>query len=85
MAPRDEARFADLYETHRAAVWLYCRRRVGVERADEVMADVYFAVWRRIGDAPPASDALPWLYRVSYLTDFNHWRTACRRRRLDNS
>lgn len=82
MAPKDEARFADLYEIYRAAVWLYCRRRVGADRADDVMADVFLTVWRRIEDAPQTPNALPWLYRISYLTISNHWRTAGRRKRL---
>ncbi len=83
MTLRDEARFADLYEKHRSAVWLYCRRRVGVDRADDAMADVFLAVWRRLDDAPPCPDALPWLYRISHLTVSNHWRSAGRWRRLD--
>lgn len=83
MTSRDEAKFADLYETHRSAVWLYCRRRVGADRADDAMADVFLTVWRRLSDSPPASDALPWLYRIAYLTVSNHWRSAGRWRRLD--
>lgn len=82
MAQRDETRFADLYDLYRSQVWLYCRRRVGVDQADDVMGDVFLAAWRRIGDAPPPADALPWLYRISYLTVANHWRSGARRRRL---
>lgn len=83
MASSAESRFATLYETHRASLWLYCRRRLGVDRADDAMSDVFLAVWRRIEDAPDPADALPWLYRISYLTISNHWRSAGRRRRLD--
>ena len=83
MTRRDDVRFADLYEMHRSAVWLYCRRRVGADRADDAMSDVFLTVWRRIQEAPLALDALPWLYRISYLTVSNHWRSAGRRRRLE--
>lgn len=82
MSSRDERKFADLYEAHRSSVWLYCRRRVGADRADDAMGDVFLTVWRRIDDAPPAPDALPWLYRVAHLTISNHWRSLGRRRRL---
>lgn len=84
MAGNDETRFADLYQSHRAAVWLYCRRRVGVDRADDVMSDVFLTVWRRIEEAPAVHDALPWLYRISYLTVSNHWRSAGRKKRLES-
>ncbi len=84
MTRNEETRFADLYEMHRSAVWLYCRRRVGVDRADDVMSDVFLTVWRRVDEAPPANDALRWLYRISYLTVSNHWRSAGRRKRLES-
>ncbi len=83
MTLRDaEAQFADLYERHRSAVWLYCRRRVGADRADDAMSDVFLTVWRRIEEAPSPADALRWLYRISHLTIANHWRSASRKRRL---
>jgi len=78
----DQEKFADLYRAHRSSVWLYCRRRVGVDRADDVMGDVFLTVWRRIGDSPSAPEALPWLYRIAHLTVSNHWRTFGRKRRL---
>lgn len=84
MARKYETLFADLYESHRSAVWLYCRRRVGVDRADDVMSDVFLTVWRRINEAPSVHDALPWLYRISYLTVSNHWRSAGRKKRLES-
>lgn len=82
MTSRDEDKFADLYQTHRSSVWLYCRRRVGVDRADDAMGDVFLTAWRRIADAPSAPGALPWLYRIAHLTVSNHWRTFGRKRRL---
>ena len=84
MGHRDETRFADLYERYRSPVWLYCRRRVGINRADDAMGEVFLAVWRRIGDSPAPDDALPWLYRIAYLTISNQWRSTGRRRRLED-
>jgi len=82
MAHRDEEKFADLFHLHRSSVWLYCRRRIGADRADDAMGDVYLTAWRRIADAPAARDALPWLYRIAHLTISNHWRSFGRKRRL---
>lgn len=82
MGHEHENRFASLYERHRSAIWLYCRRRVGVDGADDAMSDVYLTVWRRIEEAPSAETALPWLYRIAYLTVSNHWRTVRRKNRL---
>jgi RNA polymerase sigma-70 factor (ECF subfamily) len=76
--------FADLYNRHRSAVWLYCRRRVGWDRADDVMGEVFLTVWRRIDQAPPATEALPWLYRICRLTVSNQWRGTARRWRLES-
>lgn len=82
MPTRDESRFVDLYQCHGSAVWLYCRRRVGIDTADDAMSDVFLAVWRHIGDSPNPDEALPWLYRIAYLTVSNHWRSSGRGRRL---
>lgn len=82
MPSRSEAHFADLYSRYRSDVWLYCRRRLGSDRADDAMGDVFLTAWRRIEEAPEASDALRWLYRIAYLTVANHWRSAGRKRRL---
>jgi RNA polymerase sigma-70 factor (ECF subfamily) len=48
------------------------------------MGEVFLTVWRRIDQAPPGSDALPWLYRICLLTLSNHWRGAARRWRLES-
>ena len=79
-----DARFAGIYDRHRSAVWLYCRRRVGADRADDVMGEVFLTVWRRIDQAPSEPETLPWLYRICQLTVSNHWRGAARRWRLES-
>ena len=84
MSRPQDARFAGIYDRHRSAVWLYCRRRVGADKADDVMGEVFLIVWRRIDQAPPGSEALPWLYRICHLTVSNHWRGAARRWRLES-
>ena len=49
---------------------------------DDVAADVFMTVWRRIDDAPHGDELLPWLYRVAYLSLSNRWRSAGRQKRL---
>jgi RNA polymerase sigma-70 factor (ECF subfamily) len=48
------------------------------------MGEVFLTVWRRIDQAPPGPDALPWLYRIGHLTISNHWRGTTRRWRLES-
>jgi len=84
MSPNEAALFASLYEEHQRHVYAYCRRRVTADIVDDVVADVYLAVWRRISDAPTADGIRPWLYRIAYLVTSNHWRGASRRRKLES-
>ncbi|MGI9584485.1 MAG: RNA polymerase sigma factor [Acidimicrobiia bacterium] len=83
MTPNDAARFTSLYQDHRRHVYAYCRRRVYAATVDDVVADVYLTVWRRIDDAPTGEGARPWLYRIAYLVTSNHWRGMLRRKNLD--
>lgn len=75
-------RFASLYDAHFPRLVAYCRRRVDAHAVDDLVADVFLAAWRRIDDAPPVDEALPWLYRIAYNTTANHWRGRHRRQRL---
>ena len=82
MPDNAEAQFAELYRLHRSNVWRYCRRRVGPDRADDAMGDVFLTAWRRLDQAPEPIEALPWLYRIAYNTISNHWRSFGRKKRL---
>lgn len=77
-----DRRFAALYRAYYRHVYAYCRRRVSVDETDDLVADVFLAVWRRIDDTPEGDSVLPWLYRVAYLTTSNHWRGLRRKREL---
>ena len=59
---RDEAWFDDLFRAHHRLVLAYARRRVP-GHADDVVAEVFAAAWRRRDDVP--ADALSWLYRTA--------------------
>lgn len=79
-----ETRFVSLYERHHAKVAAYCRRRSSADEVDDLTADVFLTVWRKIDQVPDGSDVLPWIYRVAYLVLTNHWRGTRRKRRLDS-
>jgi DNA-directed RNA polymerase specialized sigma24 family protein len=79
----DEARFASLYELHQHRVTAYVRRRTEIDSVDDLTAEVFLTVWRKIDEAPEGDDAIRWLYRISYLVLTNHWRRSGRNRRLD--
>jgi RNA polymerase sigma-70 factor (ECF subfamily) len=58
-----QARFDALYREYAGEVRRYVRRRWDVQSSDDVVADVFVVVWRRLADVP--DDALPWLLGVA--------------------
>lgn len=82
MTAADEARFASLYERHHRRVAAYCRRRADADQVDDLTADVFLTVWRKIGEAPDGDDSIRWIYRIAFLVMTNHWRRSGRTRKL---
>lgn len=83
LATREQL-FGEIYVEFAAAVYAYCRRRFPPEVAEDVAAEVFTTVWRRIDQVPLSSnERLPWLYRVAYLTASNQRRRFARRIDLD--
>lgn len=72
----DEARFEELYRAHADEVHAYARRRSNALTADEVVADVFLVVWRRLDRVP--AHALPWLLAVARRILANHRRSSRR-------
>lgn len=58
----EERRFEAIYREHFASVDAYARRRVP-SRADDIVAETFLVVWRRLDEVP--ADALPWVYGVA--------------------
>lgn len=78
----DSARFAELYQSYNRHIYAYCRRRCSADVVDDVVAEVFLTVWRKISHSPEGDDALRWMYRIAYLVLTNHWRGAGRRKKL---
>jgi RNA polymerase sigma-70 factor (ECF subfamily) len=77
-------RFDALYARHYAAIFAYVRRRLWASGIDEddVVADVFAVVWRRLDDLPPVPEDLLWLYGVARRCVLRARRTERRRTRL---
>ena len=78
----DESRFVATYERYLQPVYVYCRRRVSADRADDVVADVFLTVWKKIDQLPPEDQALNWIYAIAYRSVLHQWRSGSRQRRL---
>lgn len=79
-----EAAFAALFEAHFDALLAYARRRTDqLTDAEDVVADTFSVLWRRIEHLPTDPSArLPWLYGVARRVLSNQRRAAARRQRL---
>ena len=54
-----QARFEEIYRVYADRVHAYARRRTNASTADDVVAEVFLVVWRRLDQVP--EDPLPWL------------------------
>jgi RNA polymerase sigma factor (sigma-70 family) len=71
-------RFEALYRAHCGAVRSFVHRRVPPGAADDVVADVFVIVWRRLDEAP-TSDGLPWMIGIARGVLANRRRVEARR------
>jgi RNA polymerase sigma factor (sigma-70 family) len=59
----DQDRFERLYQRYAAAVLTFARRRTSPSEAEDIVAEVFLAAWRRLEEAP--GDPLPWLLGIA--------------------
>ena len=59
----ERAHFERLYQQHAGAVLTFARRRGAAADADDVVAEVFLAAWRRWDELP--ADPLPWLLGIA--------------------
>ena len=61
-----ERRFTDLFTETYAAVLRFVERRVHPSQAEDIAAEVFLVVWRRLDDVPAdGEDARAWLFGVA--------------------
>jgi RNA polymerase sigma-70 factor (ECF subfamily) len=82
-AEHPERRFRLLFDRYYRRVLGYALRRTASGQvAEDVVAETFMVAWRRIGDVPPADEALPWLLGVARRVLANSRRAEGRRDRL---
>lgn len=82
-APDARHRFADLYRAQYADVVRFVQRRVDAGAAEDVVADVFLVVWRRVAELPEDEDAArAWVYGVARGHLLNQRRGERRREAL---
>ena len=77
------ARFESIWAEHSLKVRAYCVRRVASHDADDVCAEIFLVVWRRIDEIPPAPKTLLYIYGIAGKVVSNHTRSFRRKSRLD--
>jgi RNA polymerase sigma-70 factor (ECF subfamily) len=78
----DARAFAVVYDRHAAVVFRFLVRRVGRDRADELLGDTFrIAFERRSTFDPTRESARPWLYGIATNLLAKHRRTEARRLR----
>jgi RNA polymerase sigma-70 factor (ECF subfamily) len=75
------ARFDELFRAYVADIAAYCRWRTrSAADADDALAEVFLAAWRRLEDMPASGpDARVWLYATARRVTANQHRAARRR------
>jgi RNA polymerase sigma-70 factor, ECF subfamily len=74
--------FEALYADHASAVLAYARRRTSPGNADDVLAEVFRTVWRRLDDIPPSPRV--WLLGVARRVLANQRRAHSRQSALQS-
>jgi RNA polymerase sigma-70 factor (ECF subfamily) len=77
------SRFEAIWVEHSPSVRAYCVRRVAAHEADDVCAETFLVVWRRLDEVPPPPYTLLYLYGIAGKVVSNHTRSFRRRSRLD--
>jgi RNA polymerase sigma factor (sigma-70 family) len=76
-------RFEQLFEAYRADMVAYCAWRSGsASDAQDAVAEVFLAAWRRLDDVPAGDAARVWLYATARKVMANQRRSRRRRAAL---
>jgi RNA polymerase sigma-70 factor (ECF subfamily) len=82
-APDREHTFRSLYEAVYPDLVRFVQRRAGPDHAEDVVADAFLVVWRRLDELPrPHDDARAWVFGIARNVLLNSHRGEHRRRAL---
>src|SRR4051812_20442146 len=82
-APGPEHAFRSLYEALYPDLLRFVQRRDHTGRAEDVVADAFLVVWRRLDDLPRAhDDARAWIFGITRNILLNNHRGEQRRQAL---
>jgi len=75
-----EQRFRTLYAAVYPDLLRFVRRRTDTDRAEDIVADTFLVVWRRMDEVPvPSGDARAWIFGICRKTLLNSLRGDRRR------
>lgn len=79
----DPEQFGILVTRHAPAIRRYVTRRIGMEAADDVVAETFLAAFRQRGSyTDDGRDCLPWLYGIATRLAHRHWRSETKQLRI---
>lgn len=84
MSADDECAFSELFARYHAPILAYTQRRLPPSDAQDVVAETFTTVWKRLSDVPLEPATRPWLYTVARHAVANHTRGYRRFSRLVN-
>lgn len=70
----NDAAYRLLFERYYSRLFLYARRIVGEEGADDVVLDVFVDIWKRFGEIDTGDNIEGYLYRAVYRRGLNYLR-----------
>jgi RNA polymerase sigma factor (sigma-70 family) len=71
----DPARFGEIFDRHAQPIFRFLGRRIGADRADDILGDVFLAAFEQRGRYDrDRSSALPWLYGIASNLMRKHFR-----------
>ncbi len=72
----DDARFAQLFDSHAAELLRYCfRRTADAALAEDLVSIVFLEAWRCRGTLRAGSDPRPWLFGIATNVVRQQWRS----------
>jgi len=70
--------FTALYDRHAQALYRYCARRLGPDRAEDAVAQTFLIAYEKRHAVDSGADPLPWLFGIATNVVYRHRRDEVR-------